>query len=96
MIRVKAPAPRKAAKSTPPPAPEPMPVAPGKASASMGQLLKLLRRPEGVSCDEAAAILPWKPHTVRARITSDLAKKMKLPVQKEITKERGRVYRLPA
>jgi hypothetical protein len=90
MIRIEAaePAakPRRAAKTaaTPPPAP----------NGRLDTLLALLRRPEGVTLDEGAAATGWKPHSVRARIGSDISKRMGLAVSREIVEGRGRVYRI--
>jgi hypothetical protein len=90
MIRIEAaePAakPRRAAKTatTPQPAPK----------GGLETLLALLRRPEGVTLDEGAKATGWKPHSVRARIGSNIAKGRGLAVSREIVEGRGRVYRI--
>jgi hypothetical protein len=51
-----------------------MPPAPPKES-KLGQLITLLKRPEGASIDDMVAATGWQKHTVRSALSHALAKK---------------------
>lgn len=70
------------------------PAAPAATSDKIDALVALLRRPEGVTLDEGAKVTGWQPHSVRARIGSNIAKTMGLAVTREVVEGRGRVYRI--
>jgi hypothetical protein len=57
------------------------------------EVIALLRRPEGVTVDEARAVTGWQPHTVRGLFSGALKKKLGLAVA-AVKEERGRVYRI--
>ena len=57
------------------------------------QLLALLRRPQGVTIEQAAKALAWQPHSVRGALSGVLKKRLGLAVT--FTKSEGsRVYRV--
>jgi len=67
---------------------------PARAS-KQGEVIALLRRPEGATVDEVRAATGWQPHTVRGVFAGALKKKLGLAIV--ATKEdRGRVYRIAA
>lgn len=59
-------------------------------------LIEMLRAEGGATIDEIAAVLEWRPHTVRGALAGALKKKLGLEVTSEKVEGRGRVYRLPA
>jgi hypothetical protein len=69
--------------------PDPRPVRVSK----QGDVIALLRRPEGVTVDEVRAATGWQPHTVRGVFSGALKKKLGLAVV-AAKEERGRVYRI--
>ena len=69
--------------------PDPRPV----RASKQGEVIALLRRPEGVTVDEVRAATGWQPHTVRGVFSGALKKKVGLAVVAD-KEERGRVYRI--
>jgi hypothetical protein len=69
--------------------PDPRPV----RASKQGEVIALLRRPEGVTVDEVRAATGWQPHTVRGVFSGALKKKLGLAVV-TAKEERGRVYRI--
>jgi uncharacterized protein DUF3489 len=69
--------------------PDPRPV----RASKQGEVIALLRRPEGVTVDEVRAATGWQPHTVRGVFSGALKKKLGLAVV-AAKEERGRVYRI--
>jgi hypothetical protein len=65
------------------------------ARSKQAQVIGLLRRPQGATVDEVAAVMGWQQHTVRGLISGALKKKLGLQVISEKI-ERGRLYRIPA
>lgn len=66
-----------------------------KRSTKTERLLALLRRPQGVTIEQAAKALEWQPHSVRGVISGVLKKRLGLTITS--TKgEGGRVYRVSA
>ena len=65
-----------------------------RAGSKQAALIDLLKRPEGASIKEIAAILSWMTHTVRGAISRDLKKRLGLPVTKSRVEGRGQVYRI--
>jgi len=78
------PAPAKAA----PPKPVKM-----KPPTKQDQLLALLRRPQGVTIEQAAKALTWQPHSVRGVLSGVLKKRLGLAVT-STKSDGGRVYRV--
>lgn len=74
------------------------PTAPVKRRKGTKQetLIEMLRAEGGATIDEIAAVLEWRPHTVRGALAGALKKKLGLEVASEKVEGRGRVYRLPA
>jgi hypothetical protein len=60
-----------------------------------GEVIAMLRRPEGATVDEVATAMGWQRHTVRGLFSGTLKKKLGLTVA-SAQEERGRVYRLAA
>lgn len=58
------------------------------------QLIAMLRRPEGMTVEEATTTFGWQPHTVRGALYGALKKKLGLDVTSEKVEGRGRVYRI--
>jgi len=54
----------------------------------------MLRRPEGMTVEEATTTFGWQPHTVRGALYGALKKKLGLDVTSEKVEGRGRVYRI--
>jgi hypothetical protein len=69
--------------------PDPRPV----RASKQGEVIALLRRPEGVTVDEVRAATGWQPHTVRGVFSGALKKKLGLAVV-AAKEEGGRVYRI--
>ena len=64
-----------------------------KQQTKQEQLLTLLRRPQGVTIEQAAKALTWQPHSVRGVISGVLKKRLGLTVA-SAKGEAGRVYRI--
>jgi hypothetical protein len=62
-------------------------------ASKQGEVIALLRRPEGVTVDEVRAATGWQPHTVRGVFSGALKRKLGLAVV-AAKEERGRVYRI--
>jgi len=90
---------RKARPSTPPAAPEApakTPIATAKApTGKLGDVVDLLRRPEGATIEAMAKATGWQAHSVRGAMSGSLKKKHGLNIISETT-EAGRVYRIAA
>src|SRR5690242_85124 len=71
--------------------PEPEPDA--KRRSKQGEVIAMLRRPEGVTVDEVASAMGWQRHTVRGLFSGTLKKKLGLTLA-SAQEERGRVYRI--
>tara|TARA_R110000787_G_scaffold182768_3_gene294825 strand:+ start:288 stop:848 length:561 start_codon:yes stop_codon:yes gene_type:complete len=57
-------------------------------------LIDLLRQKNGATIDEIVEAIGWQPHSVRGAISGTLRKNLKLTVESDIIKDRGRVYRI--
>ena len=75
--------------------PTPAKTADNKRSTKTERLLTLLRRPQGVTIDQAAKALDWQPHSVRGVISGVIKKRLGLTVT-SAKGEAGRVYRIAA
>jgi hypothetical protein len=64
-----------------------------KVNTKQGQLLALLRRPQGTTLEHAAKTLAWQPHSVRGMISGVLKKRLDLIVTSE-KGDSGRIYRV--
>jgi hypothetical protein len=64
-----------------------------KTNTKQGQLLALLRRPQGTTIEHAAKTLAWQPHSVRGMISGVLKKRLGLTVTSE-KGDGGRIYRV--
>jgi hypothetical protein len=64
-----------------------------KVNTKQGQLLALLRRPQGTTIEHAAKTLAWQPHSVRGMISGVLKKRLGLIVTSE-KGDSGRIYRV--
>jgi Protein of unknown function (DUF3489) len=73
----------------PDPEPQPDPKPPSK----QGEVIAMLRRPEGATVDEVASATGWQRHTVRGVFSGTLKKKLGLTLA-SVKEERGRVYRI--
>jgi hypothetical protein len=65
-----------------------------KRETKQDLLIGMLRRPEGATVSEIAAVTGWLNHTVRGAISGGLKKRLGLGVESEKVEERGRVYRI--
>ncbi|MFI4935214.1 MAG: DUF3489 domain-containing protein [Caulobacterales bacterium] len=65
---------------------------PSDPKGKLGQLLALLRRPDGASLADLVAETGWQAHSVRGAMSGALKKKLGLAITSEKT-EGGRVYR---
>ena len=65
-----------------------------RAESKQGQLIAMLKRPDGATIDEIVKALDWQAHTVRGAMSGALKKKLGLKVESEKVDGRGRVYRL--
>jgi hypothetical protein len=65
-----------------------------RANSKQGQVLAMLRRPEGATIVQICTLTEWQSHTVRGTIAGAFKKKLGLTI--ESTKEAGgeRVYRI--
>lgn len=59
------------------------PVKQPRLDTKQAQLIAMMRRPEGVTIDEAVERLDWQAHTVRGAIAGALKKKLGLDVVSE-------------
>ena len=75
--------------------PEPAPPADAKPASKQGEVIAMLRRPEGATVDEVASAMGWQRHTVRGLFSGTLKKKLGLTLA-SAQEERGRVYRIAA
>jgi hypothetical protein len=75
--------------------PEPEPQSDAKRRSKQGEVIAMLRRPEGATVDEVATAMGWQRHTVRGLFSGTLKKKLGLTVA-SAQEERGRVYRVVA
>ena len=57
-------------------------------------LIDLLKRKKGATIDEAVDATGWQPHSVRGAISGALKKRLGLTVESQVTKDRGRTYRI--
>ncbi len=57
-------------------------------------LIDLLKRKKGATIDEAVEATGWQPHSVRGAISGALKKRLGLTVESQVTKDRGRTYRI--
>ena len=73
--------------------PEPEPASEEKRSSKQGEVIAMLRRPEGATVDEVASAMGWQRHTVRGLFSGTLKKKLGLTLA-SAQEERGRVYRI--
>ena len=75
--------------------PEPEPPSDAKPASKQGEVIAMLRRPEGATVDEVASAMGWQRHTVRGLFSGTLKKKLGLTLA-SAQEERGRVYRIAA
>src|SRR5947209_13660699 len=75
--------------------PEPEPQSDAKRPSKQGEVIAMLRRPEGATVDEVASAMGWQRHTVRGLFSGTLKKKLGLTLA-SAQEERGRVYRIAA
>jgi hypothetical protein len=71
----------------------PEPQSDAKRPSKQGEVIAMLRRPEGATVDEVASAMGWQRHTVRGLFSGTLKKKLGLTVA-SAQEERGRVYRI--
>lgn len=65
-----------------------------RSGTKQEQLIAMLRRPEGVTVEEAAKAFTWERHTVRGALYGALKNKLGLAIVSEKVEGRGRVYRI--
>jgi hypothetical protein len=65
-----------------------------RAGTKLAAFVKLLRRPKGVSIQEASQALDWMQHSVRGAVAGALKKKYGLTILSEKVEGRGTVYRI--
>ena len=75
--------------------PDPEPQSDATRPSKQGEVIAMLRRPEGATIDEIASAMSWQRHTVRGLFSGTLKKKLGLTLA-SVQEERGRVYRIPA
>ena len=73
--------------------PDPDPQPDAKRRSKQGEVVAMLRRPEGATVDEVASAMGWQRHTVRGLFSGTLKKKLGLTLA-SAKEERGRVYRI--
>jgi hypothetical protein len=73
--------------------PEPEPPSEAKRPSKQGEVIAMLRRPEGATIDEVASATGWQRHTVRGVFSGTLKKKLRLTLA-SAKEQRGRVYRV--
>jgi hypothetical protein len=71
--------------------PDPEPQTNAKRPSKQDEVIAMLRRPEGVTVDDATG---WQRHTVRGVFSGTLKKKLGLTIA-SAKEARGRVYRIP-
>ena len=60
-----------------------------RAGTKQAQMIELLRRPEGATVEQIAAVTGWQKHTIRGAIAGALKKKLGLTVEATRTREAG-------
>ena len=73
--------------------PEPKPQSDAKRPSKQGEVIAMLRRPQGATVDEVASAMDWQRHTVRGLFSGTLKKKLGLTLA-STQEERGRVYHI--
>ena len=63
-----------------------------RTGTKQAKLIEMLRAEGGATIDEIAAVLEWRPHTVRGALAGAPKKKLGLTVTSETIDGRGRVY----
>jgi hypothetical protein len=63
-------------------------------NSKQAQLIGMLKRPDGITIEEAAKAFGWQLHTVRGAIYGALKKKLGLKIDSEKVEGRGRVFRI--
>jgi hypothetical protein len=81
--KAKAAKPAKPAKAAPAEKPTP------RAGTKQAQMIDLLKRPEGATVEQIAAVTGWQHHTIRGAIAGALKKKLGLKVEATRTREVG-------
>src|SRR3979409_2578414 len=74
--------------------PDPEPQSDAERPSKQGEVIAMLRRPEGATVDEVASAMGWQRHTVRGLFSGTLKKK-RGPTRAAAQQERGRVHRIP-
>jgi Protein of unknown function (DUF3489) len=70
---------------TPEPAKTPTP----RAGTKQARMIEMLKRPEGATVEQIAAVTGWQHHTIRGAISGALKKKLRLTVEATRTREVG-------
>jgi hypothetical protein len=65
-----------------------------RSGTKQGQMIGLLRRPEGASIVEMAKACGWQSHSVGGVMSGTLKKKLGLAIASEKVEGRGRIYRI--
>jgi Protein of unknown function (DUF3489) len=73
--------------------PDPEPEPELKRQSKQGEVIAMLRRPEGATVEEVASAMGWQRHTVGGLFSGTLKKKLGLTLA-SAQEERGRVYRI--
>jgi DNA-binding MarR family transcriptional regulator len=60
-----------------------------RAGTKQAQMIELLKRPEGATVEQIAAVTGWQHHTIRGAISGALKKKLGLTVEATRTREVG-------
>ncbi len=63
-----------------------------RAGTKLATLVDMLRAEGGATCDELAAALEWRRHTVRGALAGSVRKRLGLNVTARDIDGRGRVY----
>src|SRR6266446_4518421 len=71
----------------------PEPQSETKRPSKQGEVIAMLRRPEGATIEEVVSATGWQRHTVRGVFSGTLKKKLGLTLA-SAKEERGRVYRI--
>lgn len=61
--------------------------------SKIGQVVEMMRRPEGATAAQIMKVTGWQAHSVRGAIAGQIKKKLKLTVATEKT-DAGFVYRI--
>jgi hypothetical protein len=77
------------AKSTKPKKAAPTEKPTPRAGTKQGQMIEMLKRPEGATVEQIAAATGWQHHTIRGAISGALKKKLGLTVEATRTREVG-------